>query len=147
MGLQDHRLINDWRNPIFTAYGYEAVVPVKLGAGSLRRDNFDPEQDMILQQHELDFLEEKRCDSQLRVTAYQRCTAQYFNSKVKMRRFQEGDLVLRRVLHNKGALDPSWEGPYKIARVLTPGAFQLAHLNGDRISRSWNADYLRIYYQ
>ena len=38
-----------------------------------------------------------------------------------MRRFQEGNLVLRRVLHNKRALDLSWEGPYKIVGVLTPG--------------------------
>ena len=105
--------------------------PSNLGAGSLRRDNFDPEQNMILQRRKLDVLEEKRRDSQLRVAVCQRCTAWYFNSKVKTRRFQEGDLVLRRVLHNKGALDPSWEGPYKISRELTPSAYQLAHLNRD----------------
>ena len=58
-----------------------------------------------------------------------------------------GDLVLRKVLHNKGALDPSWEGPYKISRVLKPGAYQLAHLKRDRIPISLNVDYLRMYYQ
>ena len=45
--------------PFSLAYGYEAMVPVELGARSLRRDNFDPEQNMILQRRELDFLEEK----------------------------------------------------------------------------------------
>ena len=34
--------------PFLLAYGYEAMVPVELGAGFLRRDNFDPEQNMIL---------------------------------------------------------------------------------------------------
>ena len=34
--------------PFLLAYGYEAMVLVKLGAGSLRRDNFDLEQNMIL---------------------------------------------------------------------------------------------------
>ena len=34
--------------PFSLAYGYEAMVPVELGAGSLRRDNFDPGQNMIL---------------------------------------------------------------------------------------------------
>ena len=86
------------------------MVPVELGVGSLRRDNFGLEQNMILQRRELDFLKEKRRDSQIQVVAYQRRTTRYFNSKVKMRRFQERDLVLRRVLHNKRALDPSWEG-------------------------------------
>ena len=78
------------------------MVLVELGAGSLRRGNFDQEQNMILQQHELDFLKEKLCDSQLWVVAYQRHTTRNFNSKMKSRRFQEGDLVLRRVLDNKG---------------------------------------------
>ena len=31
------------------AYVYEAIVPVEIGAGSLRRDNFNVEQNMILQ--------------------------------------------------------------------------------------------------
>ena len=79
------------------------MVLVKLEARSLRRDNFDPEQNMILQRRELDFLKEKQCDLQLRVAVYQRHTARYFNLK--------RDLILRSVLHNKGALDPSWEGP------------------------------------
>ena len=39
------------------AYGYKAMVLVKLGIGSLRRDNFYPEQNMILQRRELEFLE------------------------------------------------------------------------------------------
>ena len=41
------------------AYRYEAMIPIEIGARSLRRDNFEPEQNMILQRHKLDFLEEK----------------------------------------------------------------------------------------
>ena len=97
----------------------------EIGTGSLRRENYYPKKNFILQQRELDFLEEKRCNSQLRVTAYQRRMAWCFNSKVKTRRFQAGDLVLRKVLHNKGALDPGWEGLVKIAELLTPGGIQI----------------------
>ena len=71
----------------------------------------------------------------------------YFNSKVKMRRFWEKDLVLRKVLYNKGALDLGWKGPFKITEVLTPGACKLAHFNGEQTLRSWNADRLKMYYQ
>ena len=39
------------------------MVLVKLSAGSLRKDNFDLEQNMILQRRELDFIEEKGHDS------------------------------------------------------------------------------------
>ena len=34
--------------PFSLAYGYEAIVLVELCVGSLRRDNFDLEQNMIL---------------------------------------------------------------------------------------------------
>ena len=57
--------------PFTLAYGYEAMVLVELGAGYLRRDNFDLEENMILQRRKLNFLEEKWHDSQLPVTVYQ----------------------------------------------------------------------------
>ena len=41
------------------AYRYEPMVLVELGAGSLRNENFGPKQNMMLQQCELNFLEEK----------------------------------------------------------------------------------------
>ena len=65
------------------AYGYEVMVPVEIGAGSLRRENYDSDQNLILYKCELDFFEEKRRDSLLQVAAYQRCTVRYFNFKVK----------------------------------------------------------------
>ena len=40
-------------------YGYKVIVPVEIRARSLRRDNCDPEQNLILQRRELDFFEEK----------------------------------------------------------------------------------------
>ena len=83
------------------------MVTVEIGMSSLRRENYDPDQYDLLQRRELNFLEEKQHDSQLQVAVYQHRTAKYFNSKVKPRRFQVGDLVLRKVLQNKGALDPN----------------------------------------
>ena len=58
--------------PFSLAYGYEAMVAVEIGAWSMRKDNYDLKQNLILQWHELDFLEEKWRDLQLRVAAYQR---------------------------------------------------------------------------
>ena len=42
--------------------------------------------------------------------------ARYYNRKVKVRRFNAGDLVLRKVLQatkdpSQGKLGPTWEGP------------------------------------
>ena len=50
-------------------------------------------------------------------------------------------------MHNKGVLDLDWEGPYKIVEVLRSGVYKLAYLNGELISRSWNANHFRGYFQ
>ena len=35
--------------PFSLAYGYEAMVPVKIGLGLLQRENYNPEQNETLQ--------------------------------------------------------------------------------------------------
>ena len=59
LGLQDHCKNPKWGNPFSLAYGYDAIVPVEIGAGSLRRENYDSGQNFILQRRELDLFEEK----------------------------------------------------------------------------------------
>ena len=108
--------------PFSLSYGYEAMVPVEIEMNSLRRENYDPNQNNLLQRRELDFLEEKRyvihnCGLYLSA-AY----CQILHSKVKPKRFRVGDLVLRKVLQNKDALDPIWKGYFKISDILAPGA-------------------------
>ena len=45
--------------PFSLAYSYEVVVPVEIGARSLRKENYDLDQNLGPQRRELDFLEEK----------------------------------------------------------------------------------------
>ena len=61
---------------------------------------------------------EKKCDlAALRIASYKRRSERYFNSKVKERRFKEGNLVLRKINYNTKevsarVLKPNWDGPY-----------------------------------
>ena len=100
----------------------------------------------------LDLLEEKRELAKLRIASYQQRATRYYNSKIKIKRFQPRDLVLRKVLPNTqeagaGALGPNWEGPYKIVKVLQPGTYRLARMDDTELPRAWNAEHLRKYYQ
>ena len=78
--------------------------------------------------------------------------ARYFNSIMKDQKFQVGDLVLRRVFLNTkdtivGVLGPNWEGPYLMEKVIPPGTYKIAQLNGELIKNYWNGEHLCRYYQ
>ncbi|XP_074359847.1 uncharacterized protein LOC141699936 [Apium graveolens] len=81
--------------PFMLTYGYEALVPVEVGSGSLRRDCYGKEDAEVNQRLHLDLLEETRENSQLRLAAYQQRAARYYNKKVKGQLLKVGDLVLR----------------------------------------------------
>ncbi|XP_062109902.1 uncharacterized protein LOC133821772 [Humulus lupulus] len=84
-------------SPFSMAYGYEAMLLVEAAISMQRRTTYDPTTNHALLQELLDLVEELCEDAQLRVTSYQQMVSKYFNSKVKDRKFEVGDLVLRRV--------------------------------------------------
>ena len=101
---------------------------------------------------ELDLLEERRDVARLRTAAYQQRSARYYNCKVRHRVLRIGDLVLRRVTLNTkeqgaGSLGPTWEGPYKIVKVVRPGTFKLEDMAGKEVLHPWNVEHLKYYYQ
>jgi hypothetical protein len=73
--------------------------------------------------------------------------SQYYNSKVKVRTFKEGQLVMRKVQNPTGKFTPKWEGPYIISEVLGKGAYSLKDLDGNPIPRAWSIVNLKAYYQ
>ena len=131
VGLQNDLANFNRRNPLFSlAYGVEAMIPVEVRVPSLRRDTYNQEENFALQKYKLNLLEEKRDLAALRIASYKRRSERYFNSKVKERRFKEGDLVLRKINFNTretstGVLGPNWEGPYIIEGVVQSGTYML----------------------
>ncbi|XP_024026659.1 uncharacterized protein K02A2.6-like [Morus notabilis] len=102
--------------PFLHGYGVETVLPVEIETPTLRTVVHNDEDNAEGMNGELDLLEEKRLNSQLRLVAYQQRTARYYNKKVRQRRFTPGDLVLKRVTQstkpkNTGPLGLTWEGP------------------------------------
>ncbi|XP_022871367.1 uncharacterized protein LOC111390542 [Olea europaea var. sylvestris] len=105
--------------PFLMAYGIEAMSPIEVKLPSPRRLHFSEITNDELRRCDLDFIEERRDDAQLKLVIYQRKMMKYFNLKVKKRSFRINDLVLKRVfLSSKepgtNSLGPNWEGPYKI---------------------------------
>ncbi|KAK3012780.1 hypothetical protein RJ639_010216 [Escallonia herrerae] len=138
--------------PFLLCFGTEALLPVEVGLPTVRVLQFSEAENEENLRGNLDLLDDVRAQALDRVISTKQRVARFYNRRVRMRIFRVGDLVLRKlgVSNPKaavGKLSPNWEGPYKISKVLRPGAHSLETLSGEAIPRTWNADNLRPYYQ
>ena len=78
--------------------------------------------------------------------------ARSYNKKVKLKSFQVGDLVWKTILplgmkSNKfGKWSPSWEGLYKIIKVISDNSYVMEMVQGERLPRAINGRYLKKVY-
>ena len=100
----------------------------------------------------LDLIDEVRTNAEHRAAKYKNLMARQYDAMVKPRRFNIGDLVLRKVsLSTKnpahGKLGPNWEGPYRVINCKRQGSYYLEVLDGRKLEHPWNVEHLRRYYQ
>ena len=138
--------------PLRLTYGTEAVIPVEVGVTSTRREAFHEESNDDHLQINLDCLDEVREEASIRVTKYQQRMADYYNKRVKLRRLDIGDLVLRKVTPTtknpaQGKLGPTWEGLYRVVHYSKQGSYHLETMDGQKLPRSWNIEHLKKYHQ
>jgi hypothetical protein len=78
--------------------------------------------------------------------------AKYYNKKVKVKQFAEGDLVCKALLpigtkySTFGKWSPNWEGPFRVVRCVPGNAYILKTLLGEEFSAAINGRYLKKYY-
>ena len=135
--------------PFRLAYGSEVVIPDEVGLTSYRVGNHDGGRN---DEAQLDLLDEVRAMAEQRLARYRDLMAKHYNSKVRHRDFQVGDLVLRKVIGTKkdtsqGKLGPNWEEPYKITAWHKKGTYHLETLDGQKLHHPWNMEHLKKYYQ
>ncbi|KAK2997706.1 hypothetical protein RJ639_026586 [Escallonia herrerae] len=138
--------------PFLLCFRTEALLPVEVGLPTVRVLQFSEAENEENLRGNLDLLDDVRAQALDRMISTKQRVARFYNRRVRMRIFRVGDLVLRKLEVSDpkatgGKLSPNWEGPYKISKVLRPGAYSLETLSGEAIPRTWNADNLRQYYQ
>ena len=77
--------------PFKLTFGTEAVIPVEIGLTTLRTTFHKEEENEGQLCLNLDLLDETRERAARRIALYQRKMARYYNTKVKLRRFEVGD--------------------------------------------------------
>ena len=96
----------------------------------------------------LDLLDEVREKARVSAAAVRRRVERRHNSKVRLRHFQEGNLVMRKAHQHEigNKLSPKWTGPFRVVETLENGAYRLEALDGGAIPRTWNATHLKLYF-
>ena len=83
--------------PFNLTYGTKAVILVEVGLTSLRKEFFDEQSNDDKLKLNLDCLDEVRDQASQRMTKYQQKMTEYYNQRIKLKRFNIKDLVLRKV--------------------------------------------------
>ena len=124
------------------------MIPVEIQESSPRFLNFIAEESNEERKVNLDLLDEVREEARVSAEAVKRRVERRHNSKVRLRHFQEGDLVMRKAHQNEieNKLSPKWIGPYRAVEALENGAYRLETLDGGAIPRTWNATHLKFYF-
>ena len=87
-----------------------------------------------------------------RSTIQRKKVARAYNKRVGRKSFEEGELVWKVVLligakdKELGKCSPSWEGPFKVHKVLPENAYWLSSLEGEPYKRFINGKYLEKYF-
>ena len=139
--------------PYSLVYGMEVVLPVEIEMGSSR---------VALEQHiseiewaqsrfdQLSLLDERRLRAVDHVQAYKRKMACAFRRRVKPRKFQKGDQVLKALKglmsDLRGKFRPTWSEPYVIRDLTRDGAACLEDLDGNQFTEPINVDQLKKFY-
>ena len=106
-------------NPFKIAYGSEAMIPAKVHMANhmvMKYQVEDNEEQLLLN---LDLIDEVRMNVEQKNARYKNLMAQQYDAMVKPKRFNIGELVLKRVsLTTRNPtywkLGPNWEGPYRV---------------------------------
>uniref|UniRef100_A0A2N9GA89 Integrase zinc-binding domain-containing protein n=1 Tax=Fagus sylvatica TaxID=28930 RepID=A0A2N9GA89_FAGSY len=118
--------------PFKLTFGTEAVIPVEIGLTTLRTTFHKEEENEGQLRLNLDLLDETRDKAARRITLYQEKMAKYYNTKVKLRRFEigdwKGDLPPRRPSWKKASLIP---GMLNTSKSTIPEHIYFRHPRGE----------------
>ena len=114
--------------PFKLAYGSEAVIPADVHMANHKVTMYQDKDNEEQLRLNLDLIDVVRMDAEERTVKYKNLMARQHDAMVKLRRFNIGDLVLKKVslaIKNPahGRLGPNWEGPYRIINCKRQGSY------------------------
>jgi transposase InsO family protein len=126
--------------PFFLLFGAEAVLPTDVCYCAPRVIAYIEEDAQKALADAQDLLDEARDVALARSAVYQQSLHNYHSRRVCGRFFEPGNLVLRLKQTSMSKLEPPWEGPYLVHKVIPGGAYRLRNpKTGVDVENPWNA--------
>jgi len=123
--------------PFSLVYGMEAVLPFEVeipSLGVLMEAQLEEAKWVQARLDQLNLIDEKRLAAVCHGQLYQRRMKRAFDKKVRRREFQEGELVMKKIISvqrdNREKWMPNYEGPYVVEKALPWGALILPRMDG-----------------
>jgi hypothetical protein len=142
-------------SPYELVYGHHAVLPWEIQSDSRRvklQKDLRAEDYNNLMIDELEDLHQIRLRALENIEKNKMRVAKYYNKKVKVKQFAEGDLVWKALLpigskdRAFGKWSPNWEGPLRVWKCVPGNAYILKTLLGEEFTRAINGRFLKKYY-
>ena len=99
---------------------------------------------------QLNLIEGKHLAAMSHGRLYQKRVMNAFDKKVRTCRFNEGDLVLKKVSQalkdNRVKWRPNYEGPFVVKSAFFGGALVLANMDDEELPSPVNSDVVKRYY-
>jgi hypothetical protein len=142
-------------SPYELVYGHHVVLPWEIQSDSrivvLQKDLSSKDYSGLMMD-ELEDLHMIRLKALENIEKNKMRIAKYYNKKVKVKQFAEGDLVWKALLpigtkySAFGKWSPNWEGPFRVVRCTPGNAYILKTLLGEEFTAAINGRYLKKYY-
>ncbi|XP_075640646.1 uncharacterized protein LOC142612435 [Castanea sativa] len=138
--------------PFKLAYGREAFIPAEVHIANHRVMKYQDKENEEQLHLDLDFIDKVRMNAEQRTARYKNLMTRQYDAMVKPRRFNIGDLILKKISMATrnlahGKLGPNWEGPYRVINYKRQRSYYLEALNGRKLEHPWNIEHLRRCYQ
>ena len=137
--------------PFRLTFGTEAVILVEVRLMSFWVKTYEDQKNQQELSNNLDLIDEVKEKAIKLMAKHKEAMVRYYNRNVKVRRFNTGDLILRKVSQatkdpSWGKLRPAWEGPYEIIHHSREGSYYLKSLDGQELPQPWSIEHLKKYY-
>jgi hypothetical protein len=136
-------------SPYELVYGHHAVLPLEMQSDSRRvvlQKDLSSKDYSGLMMDELEDLHMIRLRALENIEKNKMRVAKYYNKKVKVKQFVEGDLVWKALLPIGTKWSTNWEGPFRVVRCTPGNAYILKTLLGEEFTAAINGRYLKKYY-